>query len=198
MDCLESHPSLPMERHGRKRKKRLLNTIREQIEFYFSDANLRHDRFMRQLIGAEDPDLKGRQAVDLNEFLKFNKISEMTQNIRDISLALERSKCLSLDEKSDKVQRMEPFVTRDVNCDDLTIYVERLPPNADHHWIRSVFAPFGPIQYIKVPHFRHNNNIMGFAFIEFEDKVSAEKALKHFNALSSDDNQNSDQMDSNN
>ncbi|CAG2167559.1 unnamed protein product [Oppiella nova] len=180
--------SLPMERHHRKRKKRLLNGIREQIEFYFSDANLRHDRFMRQLIGAEDPELRGRQCVPLNEFLKFNKISEMTQNTRDISLALERSKCLSLNQTQQTVQRVDPFATQDTKeVDELTIYVERLPPTADHQWIRSVFEPFGRIQYIKVPHFRHNHMIMGFAFVEYEDRLSAQKALKHFNAVPSDD-----------
>ncbi len=38
----------------RKRKKRQINEIRQQMEFYFSDANLTKDRFLNQLV-ANDP-----------------------------------------------------------------------------------------------------------------------------------------------
>lgn len=38
----------------RKRKKQIYNLIRLQMEFYFSDANLSKDRFLKKLI-AEDP-----------------------------------------------------------------------------------------------------------------------------------------------
>lgn len=35
---------------SRKRKKQLFNQIRQQIEFYFSDANLSKDRFLKKLM----------------------------------------------------------------------------------------------------------------------------------------------------
>lgn len=38
----------------RQRKKRKINEIRQQMEFYFSDANLSKDRFLNQLV-ANDP-----------------------------------------------------------------------------------------------------------------------------------------------
>lgn len=38
----------------RKRKKAKINEIRQQMEFYFSDANLSKDRFLNQLV-ANDP-----------------------------------------------------------------------------------------------------------------------------------------------
>lgn len=40
--------------HHRKRKKQFYNAIRNQMEFYFSDANLSKDRFLKKLI-ADDP-----------------------------------------------------------------------------------------------------------------------------------------------
>ena len=40
----------------RKRKKQQYNEIRQQIEFYFSDASLSKDRFLKKLI-SEDPGL---------------------------------------------------------------------------------------------------------------------------------------------
>lgn len=42
------------KQHHRKRKKQYYNAIRSQMEFYFSDANLSKDRFLKRLI-AEDP-----------------------------------------------------------------------------------------------------------------------------------------------
>lgn len=38
----------------RRRKKRKINEIRQQMEFYFSDANLSKDRYLKQLV-ANDP-----------------------------------------------------------------------------------------------------------------------------------------------
>lgn len=40
--------------HHRKRKRHLFNAIRQQMEFYFSDANLAKDRYLKQLI-TQDP-----------------------------------------------------------------------------------------------------------------------------------------------
>ena len=75
----------------RKRKRELYRKIREQIYYYFSDSNLRHDKFMRKLTGVDsnqttnDFDLNdsanvvleeepGTKPIQLNVFLKFNKI----------------------------------------------------------------------------------------------------------------------------
>lgn len=47
----------PMDTHsagkGRKRKKQYYKTIRQQMEFYFGDANLSKDRFLNQMIAAD-------------------------------------------------------------------------------------------------------------------------------------------------
>jgi La-related protein 7 len=47
----EGEVSLKKVRH---RKKQLYKTLRKQMEFYFSDANLTKDRFLKNLI-MEDP-----------------------------------------------------------------------------------------------------------------------------------------------
>lgn len=38
--------------HHRKRKKQYFSAIRQQMEFYFGDANLSKDRFLKNLIAA--------------------------------------------------------------------------------------------------------------------------------------------------
>lgn len=40
--------------HYRKRKKQFFNKIRKQMEFYFGDANLSKDRFLKKLLGEND------------------------------------------------------------------------------------------------------------------------------------------------
>lgn len=39
-----------MPKNIRRRKKQLYKTIRERMEFYFSDANLQKDRFLANLL----------------------------------------------------------------------------------------------------------------------------------------------------
>lgn len=49
---------IPMEvvpqKRGRHRKRQLYNAILQQMEFYFSDANISKDRFLAQLT-SNDP-----------------------------------------------------------------------------------------------------------------------------------------------
>lgn len=52
-DCFESSEENSKSK-GRQRKKLLYKTVREQMEFYFSDANLSKDRYLRQLV-EDDP-----------------------------------------------------------------------------------------------------------------------------------------------
>lgn len=48
-EAMDSHPA----GKGRKRKKQYYNTIRQQMEFYFGDANLCKDRFLNKMIAAD-------------------------------------------------------------------------------------------------------------------------------------------------
>lgn len=50
--CTSSEEDAKKTRH-RKRKRALHSSIRSQIEFYFSDANLSKDRFMQSAIKDE-------------------------------------------------------------------------------------------------------------------------------------------------
>ncbi|KAL5277590.1 LARP7 family protein [Megaselia abdita] len=156
----------------RHRKKKFYNDIRQQIEFYFGDANLAKDRFVRELI-QKDP------YVPLSVFLTFNKIKKFTTSLDEIRKSLETSTFLKLSEDGDKVRRItEIQENRDV--DGKTLYVEALPTKADHDWIKSSFSKFGPVTYVSLPRYKVSKRIKEFAFIEFEKDESVEKAMKFF------------------
>lgn len=156
--------------HGRKQ---LNQSIQKRMEFYFSDANLSKDRFMRNLLEENCGE------VDISVFLKFNKIRELTDNVQDIVKALKKSSLLSVTEDKTKVFRTTPVKEKE-NVDECTIYVENLPMDADHDWLQSIFSQYGKIDYISVPKFKHSGKVKGFAFVEFETPEAAKIALDTF------------------
>ncbi|KAM8720708.1 hypothetical protein ACLKA7_006705 [Drosophila subpalustris] len=157
---------------GRRRKRHLFNSIRAQMEFYFGDANLSKDRFLRRYV-EQDP------YVPLDIFLTFNKIKTLTQDVQQISRSLSNSQLLELDESGLKVRRKTALpVQRDVN--DKTLYVEALPRTATHDWLKEVFSRYGAVAYVSLPHYPGTRKIKEFAFIEFEKSASVEKAVKAF------------------
>ncbi|GLV32280.1 La related protein 7 [Carabus blaptoides fortunei] len=145
------------------------------MEFYFSDSNINKDRFLAQLIHA-DP------YVDLSIFLKFNKIRTLTTNIEDICKALRKSEKLQLSEDNLKVCRVTPIQEK-TNQDECTIYVERVPAEVEHDWLKNIFSKFGTVDYVSIPKYKHNKMIKGFAFIEFSKPDEAQKVLEYFESI---------------
>ena len=82
-----------------------LADIREQMEFYFSDANLDGDVYMKNSI-AERED----RYVPVQNFLKFNRIQKMSATVEDILNACEASRTLEVDRKHELVRSRKPFV----------------------------------------------------------------------------------------
>lgn len=160
--------------HGkpRLRKKALHASILKQMEFYFSDANLNKDRFLSEL-------LKTNPYVDLDVFTQFNKLRELTIDTNRIAKALQKSTILKVSEDGTKVYRITP-INKKENIDECTVYVQNLPPDADHDWIISIFSKFGLVEYVSVPRYKSNRKIKGFAFVEFDTPNSAQECLKAF------------------
>ncbi|KAG4075124.1 hypothetical protein HA402_004163 [Bradysia odoriphaga] len=159
-------------RRIRKRKKQRINDIRQQMEFYFSDANLTKDRFLNQLI-ANDPN------VPLEVFMNFNKIKNNVDSVDDIAKALLKSEFLKLSEDRRTVCRTTPIV-ESTNVDERTIYVESLPITTTHEWLKTCFEQYGPVAYVSLPKYRASQRIKEFAFVEFEQISSVIKTINAF------------------
>jgi len=157
--------------------KLLRRQIREQMEFYFSDSNLSKDRFINQEI-LKDPE----GYVDLNLFLKFNKIKSLAEDLNSLAKALDKSETLELDSTKTKVRRQVPYVA--VSQDEInrrTVYVENLPTDVTHDLLKRIFSRCGKVCYISLPKYKTTKEIKGFAFIEFDSRQSAKNAIKMMN-----------------
>ena len=86
-----------------KLDKEKLFEIKEQIEYYLSDENLKHDSFFHQKISA-DPN----GYLYLDELLKCNKIKKAGWTKEDLRGGIEQSTLIELDkETKDKVRRKD-------------------------------------------------------------------------------------------
>lgn len=161
--------NVPQKKRGRK--KLLYQSILKQMEFYFSPANLAKDRWLSNKLQEDE-------CIHLTEFLKFNKIKQLTDNMNDLERALRKSELLRVTDDM-KVALVKPVQLKE-NEEDYVIYVEQVPPDADHDWIRDYFSVYGKIDYISVPKFKNSKKCKGFAFIEFAEIESAQKAIQDF------------------
>ncbi|KAL4122099.1 hypothetical protein QTP88_014494 [Uroleucon formosanum] len=160
----------------RKRKKQLYTDLKNQLEFYLSDANLRKDRYFGNL-------MQTSQCISIDTFLNCNKIKSLTKNPEDIIKAIENSSVLSVSDCKSNIYRIKPIEEKQPeDVERCTIYVEQLPPKADHDWIKSMFEKYGSVAYISLPKFK-SGIIKRFAFIEFDKEESAIKVLEEYKKL---------------
>ncbi|XP_063613330.1 la-related protein 7-like [Penaeus indicus] len=160
---------------ARQRKKRLINQLKEQMEFYFSAANISKNRTMARFY-------ENGPYISLATFCnKFNKIRAMTDDTNLLRKAVEKSTLLELSEDGLMVKRKEEVIKK-ANETECTIYVENIPAHVDHDWVRQIFSQYGMIDYISLPRYKHSCRPKGFAFVEFQTPEMADLALESFGA----------------
>lgn len=165
-----------VEKKKRSRVKQVLADITKQVDFWFGDANLHKDRFLREQIE------KSRDGyVDISLLVSFNKMKKLTTDEKLIARALKSSAVVELDLEGTRIRRKKPLGERPKDEDDRTVYVELLPKNVNHSWIERVFGKCGNVVYISIPHYKSTGDPKGFAFVEFETKEQAAKAIEFLN-----------------
>ncbi|KAJ6668832.1 hypothetical protein lerEdw1_012318 [Lerista edwardsae] len=164
------------DKKKRSRVKQVLTDIAKQVDFWFGDVNLHKDRFLREQIE------KTRDGyVDISLLVSFNKMKKLTTDRKLIARAVKSSSVVELDLEGTKIRRRQPLSEQPSDVDSRTVYVELLPKNVDHSWIERVFGKCGNVVYISIPRYKTSKDPKGFAFVEFETKEQAKKAIEFLN-----------------
>ncbi|XP_075056572.1 la-related protein 7 [Mixophyes fleayi] len=164
------------EKKKRSRVKQLLADIAKQVDFWFGDVNLHKDRFLREQIE------KSRDGyIDLSILASFNKMKKLTTDAKLIARAVKNSSVVEVNLDSTKIRRRLPLGQKPEDVDARTVYAELLPKNVTHSWIERVFAKCGTVVYISIPRYKTTGDPKGFAFIEFETREQAGKAVELLN-----------------
>ncbi|XP_054999433.1 la-related protein 7 [Sorex araneus] len=176
MEQESSEKKKEVEKKKRSRVKQVLADIAKQVDFWFGDANLHKDRFLREQIE------KSRDGyVDISLLVSFNKMKKLTTDGKLIARALKSSAVVELDLEGTRIRRKKPLGERPKDEDERTVYVELLPKNVNHSWIERVFGKCGNVVYVSIPHYKSTGDPKGFAFVEFETKEQAAKAIEFLN-----------------
>ncbi|NXF85976.1 LARP7 protein, partial [Eubucco bourcierii] len=164
------------EKKKRSRVKQVLADIAKQVDFWFGDVNLHKDKFLREQIE------KSRDGyVDISLLVSFNKMKKLTTDGKLIARAVKSSSVVELDLEGTRIRRRQPLGEQPKDVDSRTVYVELLPKNVNHSWIERVFGKCGNVVYISIPRYKSTGDPKGFAFVEFETKEQAEKAIEFLN-----------------
>lgn len=99
--------------------------VKERLRFFFSDANIRQDIFLRRLLVKEED---GR-SVAINTMLRFNTIKKHTEDpVVLIQAAKELNDMLVVDEEKATLSRVVPFTLDMMNGNiPKSLYIKNLP-----------------------------------------------------------------------
>lgn len=152
-----------------------LERVRKQVDFYFSDANLRRDDFMRQKCE------EGDGYVALAQLLQFNRIRDLRcKYLAQLVQAVRKSEMLSLSDDKTKVRRnLAKMPIEEVDPVPRTVYVEGMPLTFSVDDIALFFARHGRVCLVELPRHRATREPRGFCFVEFasEDEATATARL---------------------
>ncbi|RYE99903.1 MAG: hypothetical protein EOO41_00350, partial [Methanobacteriota archaeon] len=170
-----------------------LAAIRERLEFLFSDSNLAKDRYMQAVTGYRVPgappvrelsdvdrsrwDVTSDGTVPLALLLTFPRLRALTRDVSTAAAAAASSSLLVVSDDGARIHRRLPFAPPELALMDArTVYVEDVPPQAQHDALRTYFARFGAVLHVSLPREPKQRLRKGFAFIEFATPEAAQAA----------------------
>lgn len=157
---------------------KLLQDVKKQVEFYFSDAAFRRDNFLKAAV-ANDP----QGFVPIATLLTFNKLKQLTTDAKVVAEALKDSETIVVSEDNLKLKRVEPLPEVD-DSSLRTLYVKGYPRDESEvtiDTIREQFSVYGPINYVKLRRETGSHTFKGSCFIEFSKEEDMQKAYQAAN-----------------
>ncbi|XP_050305796.1 la-related protein 6 [Anthonomus grandis grandis] len=171
----------------------LADKICQQVEFYFSDANITKDAFLLKHVKRNKEGY-----VSLKLISSFKRVKHLTKDWRVVAHALKRSTKLEINEAGTKLRRLDPLPKYDETTPSRTVVAVHMPidkPTIEN--VAELFKNCGEIALIRilrpgnpipadVRQFINKNPSLGglvCALVEFVNSESARNAMQLQNTL---------------
>mmetsp|Transcript_48192 Transcript_48192/g.112759 ORF Transcript_48192/g.112759 Transcript_48192/m.112759 type:complete len:655 (+) Transcript_48192:84-2048(+) len=150
-----------------------LQRVRKQVEFYFSDANLRKDAWFQKRA------LENDGFIELSEILRFTRMQVLRCRYQSqLVQAIRKSAVLVLNDDKSAVKRdFEKAPIQDRDPLPNTVYVEGMPLVLTLDEAYQFFKRYGTVCYLDMPLQRETREPLGFCFVEFAEPQQAEAAV---------------------
>ncbi|XP_057654352.1 la-related protein 6 [Diorhabda carinulata] len=165
----------------------LADKIVQQVEFYFSDANITKDAFLLKHVKRNKEGY-----VSLKLISSFKRVKHLTKDWRVVAHALNRSTKLEINEAGTKLRRLQPLPKYDETTPSRTIVAVHMPvekPTIEN--VAELFKSCGEIALIRIlrpgnpipadvrQFINKNPSLAGMvcALVEFVHSESARNAL---------------------
>lgn len=155
--------------------------IIRQIEFYFGDRNFPKDKFLQQAVHNSDGGW-----VPLTTLLTFKRLKALSTDMDYIITALLKasSKIVEVDEQGRRIRRTPSLPVPDIFSLDTrlamkerTIYLKGFDADTQLDELQEFMANFGKTSYIQMRRERDTKAFKGSVFVEFTEKLTADKFL---------------------
>lgn len=167
----------------------ITSKVAERLGFFFSNANLRMDRFLRREVLEK---VENDGFVQIETLLKFNTVKSITEDVKIIADAVKEVKNppLKLNDDNTAIARVDPF-TQDMMNDNVkvTLRISNIPlkdedkcPEYDvsRDEMVELFKEFGDVAMVRLLKSKMNGFdervAVGRAFVEFHTVEGMEKA----------------------
>ena len=159
---------------------RLIQKIRSQLEYYWSDANVSRDKFFSERL-SRDADCW----VTLGELRSFPILRRLRVSESQILAAAKSSSFLVVDEFSRIDRNWREYPPRlaidnlaNLQTDvDRTVYIENIPLSVDREELTRLFGS-GDVQHISIPRHPRTGERLGHCFAELSTADQARECVR--------------------
>lgn len=163
----------------------MISDLTERLHFFFSNANLRQDKWMRN-------EMKQNGCITLEQLLKFHTIKSIsTDKVLLAQAAAALKDELTYDEEKEELRRVVPFDWETMGDGSyLSLCCKNVPLTTEEEGdgekkyavtrdeLKALFEPYGKVGIVKLRFGRRDGQAypLGMAIIEFENAEGIEKA----------------------
>lgn len=148
----------------------LLKSVREQVEFYFSDSNLPRDAFLRSLVQKNKDGY-----VPVDTIASFKKLANLTKDRTIVLQAIRSSESIEASEDGKQVRRRSA-VPSDASqvVFNRSIYAKGFPQETTIDDVKQYFSEQGNVRSVRLRR-RRDKLFKGSVFVEFDNNEVANK-----------------------